>query len=195
MRAVDGQAEESFHWQLLKGVVGHPAVYIAGLALLAGLTCRLMDGVTALIGLPLAGLLLLQGLLDIRYGLLFDRVNLILACSAVIPVWTGLITGTESLLGACFGSGFLWLLRLITHNGIGFGDVKFAGAIGLWLGWPAIVPGLGGAFLLGGMTGIYLLLRGRTLKTRLPFGPFLGIGAYWGFLFGTRFCQWYGDWL
>ena len=183
--------EEQFHWRLLRGN-GYPLVYIVGLTLLSGLSCILTNKMTALLGFPLVGLLLLQNLMDIRYGLLFDRLNLLLACSAVIPIGAGYITGSEALLGAFFGSGFLWLLRLLTQGGIGLGDVKFAGAIGLWLGWPVMASGLAGAFLLGGLSGIYLLIRGRTLKTSLPFGPFLGTGAYGAFLFGAKICQWYG---
>ena len=186
--------KEQFHGRLLRGD-RYPLVYSVGLTLLSGLSCVLSNEMTALIGFPLAGLLLLQSLMDIRYGLLFDRLNLLLACSAVIPVWAGCITGAEALLGAFFGSGFLWLLRLLTRGGIALGDVKFAGAIGLWLGWPVMAAGLAGAFLLGGISGIYLLIRGRTLKTRLPFGPFLGIGAYGAFLFGAKVCQWYEGWL
>lgn len=191
---MDGSQQEElhFHWRLLNGS-WYWAAFLGGGLLLSMVACwqlLLVDQI--LLGVLLALLLLLQGLMDIRYGLLYDRLNMVIACGAILPVACGRITGGEALLGGIAGSGLLWLLRRFTGGGVGQGDVKLAGAIGLWLGWPAMLPGLGMAFLTGGLAAVYLLLRGHSLQARLPFGPFLSAGGYAGFLFGLEICQWYG---
>jgi leader peptidase (prepilin peptidase)/N-methyltransferase len=64
---------------------------------------------------------------------------------------------------------------------MGIGDAKFALLLGLplgWLGWSAVVAGFLSAFLLGGLAALIALsLLGATLKTQLPFGPWLALGA------------------
>ena len=83
------------------------------------------------------------------------------------------------------GGAVLWLfyfvLRLVYPPGMGFGDVKLAGVLGMYLGylgWPHVFAGTFAAFLLGGMWSIGLLaLRRGTLKSAIPFGPFMLAGA------------------
>ena len=71
---------------------------------------------------------------------------------------------------------------------MGFGDVRFAGLIGLHLGWLGVaqVPaGLVLAFVLGAVGGIgFLAVRRGGWRTRIPFGPFLAAGALVTVLFG-----------
>lgn len=66
-------------------------------------------------------------------------------------------------------------------KGMGFGDVKLAGVLGLylgWLGWPEVFLGSFCAYLLGGGVGIAMVAFGRAgRKSRIPFGPFLIAGA------------------
>ncbi len=81
--------------------------------------------------------------------------------------------------------------------GMGFGDVKLAGVLGLytgWLGWGAWAVGLFLGFFLGGLFGIALLAAkkgGR--KTAVPFGPFMLVGALLGILVGPDLAQGYLD--
>ena len=64
---------------------------------------------------------------------------------------------------------------------MGFGDVKLAGLLGLylgWLGWIELAVGAFAAFLFGGLVGLALLVTGRAgRKSHLPFGPFMLVGA------------------
>lgn len=187
------QEKLRFHWRLLDGS-WYWVVFLGGGLLLAAVAYWQQLPVNQiLMGVFLAMLLLLQGLMDIRYGLLYDRLNMAIACGAIMPVVCGRITGGEALLGGIAGSGLLWLLRSLTGGGVGQGDIKLAGAVGLWLGWPALLPGLGIAFLAGGLVSVCLLLRGWSLRSPLPFGPFLAAGGYAGFLFGLDICRWYGE--
>jgi leader peptidase (prepilin peptidase)/N-methyltransferase len=96
------------------------------------------------------------------------------------------ITGEwEALLRAGLGMvamfAFFFVLALIYPAGMGFGDVKLAGVLGLylgWLGWGELVIGGFLGFLLGGVVGMGLMVvRKAGRKTAIPFGPFMLIGA------------------
>ncbi len=89
-----------------------------------------------------------------------------------------------SLLKALAGMGVLvgfYLLRAAT-GGLGLGDVRLAGLLGLylgWLGWTPLVAGTPTGLVLAGLTGAILMVAGRaTRRTRLPFGPFMTVGAF-----------------
>jgi leader peptidase (prepilin peptidase)/N-methyltransferase len=83
------------------------------------------------------------------------------------------------------GGAALWLfyfvLRMIYPPGMGFGDVKHAGELGMYLGylgWGHVFAGTFAAFLLGGLWSLGLLAARRgTLKSDIPFGPFMLAGT------------------
>ena len=93
-----------------------------------------------------------------------------------------------ALIGGVGAFAFLLVLALIKPGGMGFGDVKYAAFLGLGLGYVslgAVLIGIFGAFLIGSLVSVSLLLltdRGR--KDKVPFGPFLSMGAFLGILFG-----------
>ncbi len=78
--------------------------------------------------------------------------------------------------------GLYFALALINPDGMGFGDVKLAGVLGLylgWLGWNALIVGTFLAFLLGAVVSVALLVAHRvTRKSHIPFGPFMLLGAF-----------------
>jgi leader peptidase (prepilin peptidase)/N-methyltransferase len=85
--------------------------------------------------------------------------------------------GIRLLAGLCAG-GFLLGTALVRPGGMGLGDVKLGGVLGLYLG-PGVVAALLIAFAAGAVAGLALLLRhGWGARTRaLPFAPFLSVGA------------------
>lgn len=88
-------------------------------------------------------------------------------------------------MGALFA--FYFLLVLVYPAGMGLGDVKLSGVLGLylgWLGWAAVAVGGFAAFLIGGVVGIGLVASGAGRKARIPFGPFMLIGALVGIFAG-----------
>jgi leader peptidase (prepilin peptidase) / N-methyltransferase len=97
------------------------------------------------------------------------------------------------VLAAVGGGSFLGLLFLITRGrGIGFGDVKLAPALGLLFGWPDIVGIILAAFVTGSLYGLWAIARrGRSLKSFLAFGPFLGLGSLIVFFWGDSVIGWY----
>lgn len=90
--------------------------------------------------------------------------------------------------GFLAGLLFLSLYLLTSGRGMGFGDVKLAVLMGLFLGYPKIIVALYLAFLTGAAIGVILILRGKKkLKSHIPFGPFL-VGS-------TIFALFYGHYL
>lgn len=101
----------------------------------------------------------------------------------------------RAMLGALALFAFYFLLALIYPAGMGMGDVKLAGVLGMglaWFGWGTLVAGGFLAFLLGGVVGIVLMLTRRAgRRTAIPFGPFMVAGALLGVLVGPAFADWY----
>ena len=77
-----------------------------------------------------------------------------------------------------------FIMAIVRPGGMGFGDVKLAGVLGLylgWLGWGELAVGAFAAFVLGGFFSIVLiLLRKVTRKSGIPFGPWMLLGAWVG---------------
>ena len=92
-------------------------------------------------------------------------------------------------IGAAALFAFYLVLVLVYPGGMGLGDVKLAGVLGLflgYLGWPALVIGAFAAFVLGGLYAIVLLVTRRVARTGgIPFGPWMLAGAWVGILGGT----------
>ncbi len=90
---------------------------------------------------------------------------------------------------------FYFLLRLARPGGMGGGDVKLAGVLGIylgWLGWGPLAVGTFAAFLYGGAFGIVLLLLRRAgRKSAIPFGPWMILGAWTGVFAGDAVGRWY----
>jgi leader peptidase (prepilin peptidase)/N-methyltransferase len=99
-----------------------------------------------------------------------------------------------ALLRAGIGMAALWaayfVMALVYPGGMGFGDVKLAGVLGLflgYLGWGQLAVGAFSAFFLGGLFAVILIISGKAhRKSGIPFGPWMLLGAWAGvFLGGT----------
>lgn len=101
-----------------------------------------------------------------------------------------LVSGIASALGA---AGFFFMLFLVSKGTwMGFGDVKLALFMGLFLGWPLILPALFLSFFLGALVGIVLiLLKKKKWKSQVPFGPFLITGTFLALFFGKELVDYY----
>lgn len=106
----------------------------------------------------------------------------------------GAVLGSDSghlvraLLGGLVMCAFYFAICFAYPAGMGFGDVKLAGVLGMataWLGWGAWAVGLFGGFLFGGLWGIGLIALGRGgRKSKVPFGPFMLAGTFAAVLVG-----------
>ena len=99
----------------------------------------------------------------------------------------------DRLLAIAPAAGFFLILYLISRGTwIGFGDVKFGIFMGLFLGWPAVLAALFLSYLLGALIGgLLMFLGGKTLKSQVPFGPFLIAGTFIAFFYGEQMIKWY----
>lgn len=99
----------------------------------------------------------------------------------------------QFLLSAVGAATFFLIIVLISRGKwMGIGDIKLAFLMGLVLGWPNIVIALFSAFLIGAIIGIVLIILGRkSLKSEVPFGPFLVAGTFIALFFGQEIVSFY----
>jgi leader peptidase (prepilin peptidase)/N-methyltransferase len=90
---------------------------------------------------------------------------------------------------------FYFALAFLHPGGMGFGDVKLAGLLGLylgWLGWSSVLVGTFAGFLLGGLAGAALLATRRAgRRTPVPFGPYMLAGAMIAVFLAEPVATWY----
>ncbi|OGH39337.1 MAG: hypothetical protein A3B44_02135 [Candidatus Levybacteria bacterium RIFCSPLOWO2_01_FULL_38_21] len=103
----------------------------------------------------------------------------------------------NKFLSALASFAFFLILYLITRGkGMGFGDVKLSFLLGLVLGFPKILIALYAAFLTGAITGSILIIWGKKkLKSKIPFGPFLILGAILSLFFAEYIIRLVSPWL
>jgi leader peptidase (prepilin peptidase)/N-methyltransferase len=166
-------------------------VFTALLIAMAGIdldTQLLPDSLT----LPLLWLGLLLSVPTLVPSLFASLFNLEMTIvrSSVLPV-----SPTDSILGAAFGYGVLWLVfqafRLATgKEGMGYGDFKLLGALGAWMGWQMLLPIVIISAGLGSVIGIAMLVTGLAKRTQpIPFGPYLALAGWIAFLWGNDLMQ------
>jgi leader peptidase (prepilin peptidase)/N-methyltransferase len=113
--------------------------------------------------------------------------GLLLLPAAVEAQWDDYL---RAWLAALALFAFYFVLVLVYPAGMGFGDVKLAGVLGLALGfqgWGEVVVGGFLGFALGAVGGITLMLvRGAGRKTKVAFGPFMLLGALAALLVGQQ---------
>jgi leader peptidase (prepilin peptidase)/N-methyltransferase len=121
-----------------------------------------------------------SALIDLEHRIIPNRITLL---GAVAALALGLALDPagepERLIAGAAAGGFLLLAALAYPGGMGMGDVKLAGVMGLFLG-ASVAPALLIALVTGVLLGALLIARkgaqaGR--KTAVPFGPFLALGA------------------
>ena len=104
------------------------------------------------------------------------------------------LLGRSDLLISAFGAAAFFLAIVLVSRGkwMGVGDIKLAFLMGLLLGWPNIFLALFLAFTAGAVIGIGLILFGRkSLKSEVPFGPFLVSGTVMALFWGEPIINWY----
>ena len=131
---------------------------------------------------------LLLAVIDLREQLLPNRILLPggIGAAVLLVLAAALDDGWPDLLRAAVAAAIcfavLLVMALLAPAGLGMGDVKLAGLLGLmlgWLGWPAVLLGFFAGFLLQALVGLVLLvLRRAGRRTELPFGPALLAGTF-----------------
>jgi leader peptidase (prepilin peptidase) / N-methyltransferase len=128
---------------------------------------------------------------DLLYFIISDKVLIVffvwfLALQVVFEYRSWLDAMAGGLLGFCF----LLLLAILSKGGIGGGDIKLMGVLGLVLGFQGAFLTLMIASVVGlviGVTGI--LMKKFTRKTAIPFGPYLALGALVSYYYSVELLE------
>lgn len=160
-------------------------------------------------------LLLLMALIDIRLQMIPDEIVI-----ALIAIGLGIIILSAPGFGLASGTflrdyalmfglrGSIWLnhiagllfggilfgaiIALTRGRGMGFGDLKLALALGFVFGWPDIILVAALSFIIGSIYGgVQIWRRREKMKSAVPFGPFLALGAAILFFFGNSILRGY----
>lgn len=142
----------------------------------------------------LAGVSVALAVIDLEHHRLPDAIVLpsylvggvlLVASSALVGDWSAL---ARAAVGGASLSAFYLIAALSYPGGMGLGDIKLAGVLGLylaWLGWGEFAVGAFAAFLLGGLFAAVLLVTRRVQRTGgIPFGPWMLAGAWVGVFAG-----------
>lgn len=151
-------------------------------------------------------LLIAASFIDLEFYIIPDVINLsgLVAALVISPLypklhyadlwWQGL---TRCFLGIVAAGGSLYLIAvgasaLLKKEAMGMGDVKLLAMIGGFLGWAWALLTIFIASFLGTLAGIVLIfLNKTTIKGKVPFGPFLALGALINLFWGSFFIRWY----
>jgi prepilin signal peptidase PulO-like enzyme (type II secretory pathway) len=100
---------------------------------------------------------------------------------------------TSNLTLGILPSLFFLAIILISHETwMGLGDFKLSILMGLILGWPKILVSLFFAFFSGAIVGLILIfLKRKTMKSQIPFAPFLVSGTFFAVFLGDKIIDWY----
>jgi leader peptidase (prepilin peptidase) / N-methyltransferase len=176
---------------------GRPAVMaVVSSALLAGFAVRLGADV-ALVAFAVFGLSLVAiSFIDLERFLIPNRIvyptlaivaPLLVVASAVDDRWGS--SWRAAVAGVVSFAAF-FVVHIAVPRGMGYGDVRLAGLIGMatgWLGFGHAFVAFLGAFVLGSVLGLAVMVAtGGGRKTRIPFGPFLAAGAALSVIWGTN---------
>lgn len=156
-----------------------------------------------------ASLLLALAIIDFEHQLILNKMVLpaIAAALVVAPFWTsigvergfaessGLFASTANSVLSGLGAFLIFFaIAMVYPAGMGGGDVKMAGLIGLLVGFPGVFFALWGAVVVGGVVAILLLaFRKKGRKDAIPFGPFLSLGGIVVLLVGSEIASGYQD--
>jgi len=191
-------------WLLLRGRCRHCREPIsARYPLLELLTAAIFATIAAVRGvdadlirvLPFAAALVALAAIDLEHRVLPNRIVVPLA---IFGVAAGAVLATpqlpELLIAGAAAFSALLVIALVQPRGMGMGDVKLAGAAGLFLGL-SIVPALLLAFLTGSVVGLGLMaIEGAAARKRaIPFGPFLALGSLLALLVGPELIDLYSQ--
>jgi leader peptidase (prepilin peptidase)/N-methyltransferase len=203
LRAIDNVPVIS--WLVLRGRCHHcgasisaryPIVELLTGALYIAVVASQDDAVRIVLGLLLVTALVPITLIDLELRIIPNVITGPAALAAIVAI-AALDTDflPEALIAGAAGGGFFLVAAILYPRGMGMGDVKLAGMLGLYLG-RAVAPAIFIALIAGVVVGAAVIARkgakeGR--KTAVPFGPFLALGGVIAFFAGADLVDAYLD--
>ena len=144
-----------------------------------------------------SSVLIAIAMIDLNHQLILNKIVypvsiIALIVNLFVPDIFSIHNFLFGLLGAAVGFLILFLPAIIIRKGMGWGDVKMAGMIGLMVGFPNVIVAVFGGIILGGLVAIILLAsRQKTRKEGIPFGPYLSLATIVTMIWGTQIIHWY----
>jgi leader peptidase (prepilin peptidase)/N-methyltransferase len=138
------------------------------------------DTLKIALGIALVTVLVPVTIIDLEHRLIPNKLT---APAAVLAIGLGLALDPgfvpEQLIAGFAAGGFFFAAAAMYPRGMGMGDVKLAGVLGLYLG-RAVAPAIFIGLIAGVLVGAAIIARKGAVegrKTAVPFGPFLALGA------------------
>ncbi|MGD1074595.1 MAG: prepilin peptidase [Thermodesulfovibrionales bacterium] len=146
--------------------------------------------------LALCSALLVITFIDLDFQIIPDAITIpgiligLIASSLILPdpfARHSLLGFREAAIGLISGGGLFYLVAMLSRGGMGGGDIKMMAMVGAFMGWKSILLTTFAASLLGSAVGIFLMIfKGKGRKTKIPFGPFLAVGALITLFYGQE---------
>jgi leader peptidase (prepilin peptidase) / N-methyltransferase len=190
-------------WLLLRGRCRHcrtrisaryPAVELATAGLFVALAAKIGPHPALPAYLYLGAISIALALIDLEHYRLPDALTLPSYPVGLVLLLIAAVANSSwwpyerALIGMAALFAFYDVVAFVAPKGMGGGDVKLSGVLGLylgWLGWSQLAVGAFMAFLVGGVVSVGLVMfAGAGRKTRVPFGPFMLVGAFIGIFAG-----------
>ncbi len=157
--------------------------------------------IDSLFNFILGSLLIVISGIDYKYkiipnGIVLFGLLISIGYRFIFPLALGLeVSFFNSILGFLIGGGFFLLIAIVSNGGMGGGDIKLMGMLGLYLGIQKIIMVTLLSFFIGAFFSIpLLLLKKKSRKETIPFGPFIGISVLITMLYYNPILEVYLKW-
>ncbi|GAA0429609.1 A24 family peptidase [Lentibacillus halophilus] len=173
--------------------ITYPVVELASGGLFALSYAEIGFQAELLTALLLMAMVVILFISDIVYMLIPNTILLFfLPLFIIMRVIQPLDPWWSSIVGVLFGTGLLALIILISRGGMGAGDMKLFGVLGVVFGLEKIILTFFLATMIGAVIGLLMLLLQRTQRGQaIPFGPYIVVAAVLAYFFGDGLLNWY----
>lgn len=172
--------------------ISHPLVELLTGVLFMTACLRFGLSIELIKALLLISILVVISIIDMEFFIIPNKLVVFVLFLGIIFVITDGPGILSALIGFAAGFLFLLALALVSRGGMGGGDIKLAAVIGVCLGWPNGITAVLLGCLLAGLAGLLLIvLRVKSRKDLIPFGPFLATGTLIMFYSGSQINSWY----
>jgi leader peptidase (prepilin peptidase)/N-methyltransferase len=194
-------------WLLLRGQcrscgarisIGYPLIELATAALVVASIARYSSLWQGTIVALLLSMMPAIAIIDIRHRIIPNRLMYPALVAFPVYVVLGWLLGgpldpVRAAIGLLAFGGGLLVVALVSR-GMGMGDVKLAGVLGIVfgaIGLGSVGVAAASAIVFGGLGGLLALALGRGRKSAIPFGPYLAAGAVVAAFWGPQLAHWY----